>query len=95
MRMDAEGPHSSRGGPLDDHRQRFTLTSSFTAPVRTSAPVAIHNHPRWATIWAGVGREPAYTIRRSALYHGKGWWPSTANIGARVDDATNARAVME
>lgn len=89
MRMDADGR---------ELEGRWTITGAITLHVelhraRHDVGVAIHNHPRWATIWADVGRAPAIYDQTSALYHG-----DVAVYGeywGAVDDATNARAIME
>lgn len=89
MRMDA------CGNELDG---RWTITPAITLHVelhraRSDITVAIHNHPRWSTIWADIGRAPEIYDQTSALYHGdvavyQEYW------GA-VDDRQNARAAVE
>lgn len=89
MRMDADG------NELDG---RWTITPAITLHVelhraRSDITVAIHNHPRWSTIWADIGRAPEIYDQTSALYHGdvavyQEYW------GA-VDDRQNARAAVE
>jgi len=39
--------------------------------VRDDAAVAIHNHPRWATVWADARRIPGVIDQSSALGGGK------------------------
>lgn len=89
MRMDAEG--NELGGP-------WTITPAITLHVelhkaRDDIGVAIHNHSRWGTLWADLGRPPAVFDQTGALYHGgvavydEYWGP--------VDDPTNARAAVE
>jgi ribulose-5-phosphate 4-epimerase/fuculose-1-phosphate aldolase len=39
--------------------------------VRHDAAVVIHNHPRWATIWADIGRAPEVYDQTGAMYHGE------------------------
>jgi ribulose-5-phosphate 4-epimerase/fuculose-1-phosphate aldolase len=56
MRMDADGKELD--GP-------WTITPAITLHVelhkaRHDVGVAIHNHSRWGTIWADIGRAPEY-----------------------------------
>ncbi len=77
---------------------RWTITPAITLHVelhraRPDIGVAIHNHPRWGTLWADIGRAPEIFDQTGALYHGgvaiyrEYWGP--------VDDPRNARAVVE
>ena len=55
--------------------------------------MAIHNHSRWGTVWADIGRAPDIYDQTGALYHGgvavyDEYWGT-------VDDASNARAVAK
>jgi L-fuculose-phosphate aldolase len=87
MSMDADG--NEIGGP-------WTITPAITLHVelhraRDDIGVAIHNHSRWGTVWADLGRAPDIYDQTGALYHGgvavyDEYWGS-------VDDAGNARAV--
>jgi L-fuculose-phosphate aldolase len=89
MRMDADGKELD--GP-------WTITPAITLHVelhkaRHDVGVAIHNHSRWGTIWADIGRAPEVYDQTSALYHGEvavydEYW------GA-VDDARNAQAAVK
>jgi L-fuculose-phosphate aldolase len=88
MRMDAEG--NRLDGP-------WTITQAIPLHVelhraRQDVTVAVHNHPRWSTVWAGVARVPGIYDQTSAFYAGevallKEYW------GA-VDDADNVRDVV-
>jgi L-fuculose-phosphate aldolase len=87
MSMDADG--NEIGG-------RWTITPAITLHVelhraRGDIGVAIHNHSRWGTVWADLGRAPDIYDQTGALYHGgvavyDEYWGT-------VDDASNARAV--
>ncbi|OMC08014.1 class II aldolase/adducin family protein [Mycobacterium sp. SP-6446] len=88
MRMDAEGTRLD--GP-------WTITQAIPLHVelhraRPDVTVAVHNHPRWSTVWAGLARVPAIYDQTSAFYTGevavlKEYW------GA-VDAIDNARDVV-
>ena len=88
MRMDADG--NALDGP-------WTITQAIPLHVelhraRHDVTVAVHNHPRWSTLWAGMVREPGIYDQTSALYAGevavlKEYW------GA-VDDRDNAQDVV-
>src|SRR5215475_13180109 len=89
MRMDADG---------NEVDGKWTITPAITLHVelhkaRQDVTVAVHNHSRWGTIWADLGRVPEIYDQTSAFYHGEvaiydEYW------GA-VDDATNAGAAVE
>jgi L-fuculose-phosphate aldolase len=89
MRMDADG-HEVEG--------RWTITPAITLHVelhkaREDVTVAVHNHSRWGTIWADLGRVPEIYDQTSAFYDGEvalydEYW------GA-VDDAGNAQAAVQ
>jgi ribulose-5-phosphate 4-epimerase/fuculose-1-phosphate aldolase len=89
MRMDADG---------NELEGKWTITPAIQLHVelhraRDDVTVALHNHTRWGTIWADIGRAPAIYDQSSAYYHGDvalydEYW------GA-VDDAANARAAVE
>lgn len=88
-RMDADGRQLD--GP-------WPITPAITLHVelhraRHDVGVAVHNHCRWSTLWADVGRAPEIYDQTGALYHGevaiyKEYW-------GPVDDARNARAAIE
>jgi len=89
MRMDADG--NELEGP-------WTITPAITLHVelhkaREDVTVSLHNHTRWGTIWADIGRVPGIYDQSSAYYDGEvalydQYW------GA-VDDVANARAAVE
>jgi L-fuculose-phosphate aldolase len=89
MHMDADGKE------LDG---KWTITPAITLHVelhkaRHDVGVAIHNHSRWGTIWADIGRPPEVYDQTSALFHGEvafydEYWGS-------VDDPTNAQAAVK
>ena len=89
MTMDADGNEISG---------RWTITPAITLHVelhrvRDDIAVAIHNHSRWGTVWADIGRAPEIYDQTGALYHGAvavydEYWGT-------VDDASNARAVAK
>jgi L-fuculose-phosphate aldolase len=77
MRMDADGKE------LDG---RWTITPAITLHVelhkaRDDVGVAIHNHSRWGTIWADIGRAPRSTTRPAPCT--TAGWRSTTSTGAR------------
>jgi L-fuculose-phosphate aldolase len=88
MRMDADGRELD--GP-------WTITPAITLHLelhraRPDVGVAIHNHSRWGTVWADLGRAPDIYDQTGALYHGgvaiyDEYWGS-------VDDPNNARAAV-
>jgi L-fuculose-phosphate aldolase len=88
MRMDADG--NELEGP-------WTITPAITLHVelhraRPDLTVALHNHSRWGTIWADIGRAPEIYDQTGALYHGgvavyDEYWGS-------VDHPENAKAAV-
>jgi ribulose-5-phosphate 4-epimerase/fuculose-1-phosphate aldolase len=66
-RTDADGRHLE--GPYEIN-PATTLHFALHA-VRHDAAVAIHNHPRWATIWADHARLPPAYDQTSALFDGE------------------------
>jgi ribulose-5-phosphate 4-epimerase/fuculose-1-phosphate aldolase len=89
MRMDADGQQVD--GP-------WTITPAITLHVeahraRPDIGVAIHNHPRWSTIWADVGRVPETYDQTSALFHGD--VALYAEYWGAVDSVENARDAVE
>lgn len=87
MSMDSDG---------NEIAGRWTITPAITLHVelhraRDDIGVAIHNHSRWGTVWADIGRAPEIYDQTGALYHGgvavyDEYWGT-------VDDVSNARAV--
>jgi ribulose-5-phosphate 4-epimerase/fuculose-1-phosphate aldolase len=88
-RMDADGRQLEGTWPV---------TPAITLHVelhraRHDVRVAVHNHCRWSTLWADIGRAPEIFDQTGALYHGdvavyKEYW-------GPVDDTANARAAVE
>jgi len=85
----------SDGNQIDG---KWPITPAITLHVelhraRGDVGVAVHNHCRWSTVWADIGRAPEIFDQTGALYHGEVavyteyWGP--------VDDARNARAAVE
>lgn len=67
MRMDSEGTELEGA---------WTITPAITLHVelhraRPDVSVAIHNHPRWGTLWADAARIPGIFDQTSALFHGE------------------------
>lgn len=88
MRMDAEG--TLLDGP-------WTITPAITLHVelhraRHDVGVAVHNHPRWATLYADVGRLPAVYDQTSAMYSGE--VALFDDYSGSVDQVENARAAV-
>ncbi|HEY6622364.1 MAG TPA: class II aldolase/adducin family protein [Acidimicrobiales bacterium] len=87
-RMDEDG-HQLEGP--------WPITPAITLHVelhraRPGTRVAIHNHCRWSTMWADMGRAPEIYDQTGALYHGgvaiyKEYW-------GPVDNSSNARAAV-
>lgn len=89
MHMDADG------NELDG---TWTITPAITLHVelhkaRHDVGIAIHNHSRWGTLWADLGRAPGIYDQTGALYHGK-VAVYDEYLGA-VDDASNAQAAVQ
>jgi ribulose-5-phosphate 4-epimerase/fuculose-1-phosphate aldolase len=89
MHMDAEG------NLLDG---RWTITPAITLHVelhraRHDVGVAVHNHPRWATIWADLNRRPEIYDQTGAMYSGK--VALFEDYEGSVDQVDNARAAVE
>ena len=88
MQMDDEGNELSG---------KWTITPAIHLHTelhraRPDVGVALHNHTRWGTIWADLGRAPAIYDQTSAFYHGevavyREYW------GA-VDNVENARSAV-
>ncbi|HMD45787.1 MAG TPA: class II aldolase/adducin family protein [Acidimicrobiales bacterium] len=88
MRMDEDG--NELEGP-------WTITPAIELHVqlhkaRRDVGVALHNHARWSTIWADIGRAPEIYDQTAAMYDGEvaiydEYW------GA-VDDVANAQAAV-
>jgi ribulose-5-phosphate 4-epimerase/fuculose-1-phosphate aldolase len=87
-RMDADG--NQIDGP-------WPITPAITLHVelhkaRHDVGVAIHNHCRWSTLWADIGRAPEIYDQTGALFHGE-----VAFYGeywGAVDDVRNAKAAV-
>src|SRR3989442_7645690 len=63
MRIDRDG--TVLAGP-------WTVTPAITLhveihKVRADAGVVVHNHPRWSTLWADIGRRPEIYDQTSAM----------------------------
>jgi L-fuculose-phosphate aldolase len=89
MRIDVDG--NVLGGP-------WTVTPAITLHLelhraRHDVTVAVHNHPRWATIYADLGRAPAVYDQTSALVAGD--VAVYADYQGPVDQTANARAAVE
>jgi L-fuculose-phosphate aldolase len=89
MHIDREG--SLLGG-------KWTVTPAITLHVelhraRPDAGVVVHNHPRWGTIWADIGRTPDVFDQTSAMFAGEVAF-CDEYLGA-VDDQDNARAAVK
>lgn len=89
MQMDADGREI--GGT-------WTITPAITLhvelhKVRQDVGVAVHNHPRWATLWADIGRVPEVFDQTSAMYHGEVAFYD--DYLGPVDNPDNARAAVK
>jgi len=67
MRMDAEG---------NELEGQWTITPAITLHVelhrnRPDLTVALHNHSRWGTIWADIGKVPDIYDQSGAFYSGE------------------------
>jgi ribulose-5-phosphate 4-epimerase/fuculose-1-phosphate aldolase len=77
---------------------RWTVTPAITLHLelhraRHDIGVAVHNHPRWGTIWADLHRVPAVYDQTSAMVPGD---PALyAEYDGAVDATDNARACVE
>jgi ribulose-5-phosphate 4-epimerase/fuculose-1-phosphate aldolase len=77
---------------------QWTVTPAITLHLelhraRDDVAVAVHNHPRWATIYADLGRPPAVYDQTSALVAGE--VAVYADYQGPVDQTANARAAVE
>jgi L-fuculose-phosphate aldolase len=87
-RMDSDGKQ------LDG---KWPITPAITLHVelhkaRHDVGVSIHNHCRWSTIWADIGRPPEIYDQTGAMYHGE-----VAVYGeywGAVDNVQNAQAAV-
>src|SRR5438067_7814906 len=61
--------------------------------VRHDAGVVVHNHPRWSTIWADIGRAPEIYDQTSAMYHGE--VAVYADYQGGVNDRDNAQQAVK
>jgi len=89
MRIDLDG--TVLDGP-------WTVTPAITLHLelhraRHDVTVAVHNHPRWATIYADLGRPPAVYDQTSALVAGE--VAVYADYQGPVDQTENARAAVD
>ena len=89
MHMDAEG--KLLDGP-------WTITPAITLHVelhraRHDVGVAVHNHPRWSTIYADLQRAPEVYDQTSAMYSGD--VALFDDYSGSVDQVENARAAVE
>lgn len=89
MHMDAEG--NLLDGP-------WTITPAIPLHVelhraRHDVGVAVHNHPRWGTLWADLHKVPPVYDQSSAMYAG----PVALfdDYEGSVDQVENARAAVE
>jgi L-fuculose-phosphate aldolase len=88
MTMDADG--NELAGP-------WTITPAITLHLelhraRPDLTVALHNHSRWGTVWADIGKAPEIYDQTGAMYHGE-----VAVYGeywGAVDDVANAQAAV-
>jgi len=89
MRMDADG------GLLEG---KWTITPAITLHVelhraRHDVGVAVHNHPRWSTLYADVQRVPEVYDQSSAMYSGE--VALFDDYSGSVDQEENAAAAIE
>lgn len=88
-RMDADGNQLDGPWPISPAVQLHVELHR----ERDDVGIAVHNHCRWSTLWADVGRPPPIYDQTGAMYHGEVavyqeyWGP--------VDDARNARSAVE
>ncbi len=88
MRIDPDG--AVLDGP-------WTVTPAITLHLelhkaRHDIGVAVHNHPRWGTIWADIGRVPDVYDQTSAMVAGD---PALYDeYQGAVNDVANARAAV-
>src|SRR5207302_8514063 len=73
----------------------WTVTPAITLhpelhKMRHDVGVAVHNHPRWGTIFADIGRAPEIYDQTSAMYHGEvavyNDYPGPVNEPANAQD---------
>jgi ribulose-5-phosphate 4-epimerase/fuculose-1-phosphate aldolase len=89
MHMDADG--NMLGG-------KWTITPAITLHTelhraRHDVGVAVHNHPRWATIWADLQSVPEVYDQTGATYSGE--VALFDDYSGSVDQIENARAAVE
>ncbi len=89
MRIDIDG--TVLDGP-------WTVTPAITLHLelhraRDNVGVAVHNHPRWGTIWADVGRVPPVYDQTSAMVAGD--IAVYDEYEGAVNDVANARKAVE
>lgn len=88
MHMDAEGSQ------IDG---KWTITPAITLHVelhraRHDIGVAVHNHPRWGTIWADMGRIPQVYDQTGAMHSGE--IALLDEYAGSVDQVENALAAV-
>lgn len=77
---------------------RWTVTPAITLHLelhrrRDDVAVAVHNHPRWGTLWADAHRVPPVYDQTAAMMPGH---PALHDdFTGSVDDVENARACVE
>ena len=92
----ADVMHIDREGETIDGP--WTVTPAITLhvelhKVRHDAGVVIHNHPRWGTLWADIGRRPEIYDQTSAMYHGE--VAIYEDYLGAVNDRENAREAVK
>jgi len=88
-RMDVEGNHLEGRWIISPAVQLHVVLHHH----RYDAGVVIHNHPRWATIWADSHRVPPVYDQTSAMYGGK--IAIDSSYEGPVNQTTNAREVVD
>lgn len=87
MRMDADG--NRLDGP-------WTITAAIQLHLELHRSrhvnVALHNHPRWGTLWADLRKAPVVHDQTGAMYNGT--VAVYDEYAGAVDDAGNARAAV-
>lgn len=89
IRMDGDGNKL-------DGRWRVTPAIKLHTELhkaRHDVNVALHNHPRWGTIWADVHRVPPIYDQTSAMYPGE--VAVYSEYDGAVNDVSNARAAVD
>ena len=86
MRIDAQG---------NELEGKWTVTPAITLhlaihALRDDVTLAVHNHPRWSTIWADLGRAPDIFDQTGAQYGGD--VAVCSEYDGPVNDPANAAA---